>query len=589
MKAFFETLRKNGVRIGGFSAIFLFLAAGIAVAETIRFWLAGALGQAAQNEVDAYTQNIDVLLNLLLWLGLVTAILALFSAISAFALGRYSGKLGYTFRKNFARYFLHVPFSKFQAANSGQSLSVFSNDVPAATNFITNGGLQVVGSIFTLIASFVFMFIINSTYTLIFLAMFPVLMVLQIVVSMPIQKKAKIASEKRAEFNAVVNDGLQNISTITAYGLEEEIERRYLEKYDGFVKATKARLVMQLPLIMFGILASVAPLIILIAGTATNVMDYYHPMTVGEYIAFLSIAAAASDWLMMLSQNLIGVQQLRAGANRFNETTAHNLEDLQKGDTLKPNQTTDIMFSNVNFAYGEGEESFQALTDISLHIKPGSRVAIVGGSGSGKSTILKMLLGLYEPKSGRISIGGKDTAHVSKGSLREFFTYVPQDSFLFPEAIGRNIACSDEPDMEKLRKVCADAGILEFIDSLPEGFDTVLAEAAENVSGGQRQRIALARAFYKDAPVVLFDEATSALDPITEAQVLESFDKLAQGKTVVMVAHRAAAIATCDTIVVMEGGKVAGVGSHEQLLATNDAYKNLYQSRVSGNGKGEVA
>jgi len=109
------------------------------------------------------------------------------------------------------------------------------------------------------------------------------------------------------------------------------------------------------------------------------------------------------------------------------------------------------------------------------------------------------------------------------------------------------------------------------------------------VSGGQRQRIALARAFYKDAPVVLFDEATSALDPITEAQVLESFDRLAQGKTVVMVAHRAAAIATCDTIVVMEGGKVAGVGSHEQLLATNDAYKNLYQSRVSGNGKGEVA
>jgi ABC-type multidrug transport system fused ATPase/permease subunit len=142
--------------------------------------------------------------------------------------------------------------------------------------------------------------------------------------------------------------------------------------------------------------------------------------------------------------------------------------------------------------------------------------------------------------------------------------------------------------MDRLIKVCKDAGILDFIESLPNKFDTVLTEAADNISGGQRQRIALARAFYRDAPVILFDEATSALDPITEARVLESFDKLARGKTVIMVAHRARAIAACDTIVVMDGGKIAGIGSHDELLATNDVYKKLYGT--SGlNGQGGVS
>jgi len=241
--------------------------------------------------------------------------------------------------------------------------------------------------------------------------------------------------------------------------------------------------------------------------------------------------------------------------------------------------------------------------DVSFEINPGDRIAFVGGSGSGKSTILKLLLGLYEPTGGKISISNTCTTELSKNSQRSVFAYVPQDSFLFPESIGANISGQKNPDTEKLEKAASDAGILDFINSLPDKFDGELQEASENVSGGQRQRIAIARAFYRanpggaaatgrpasiakqcerDAPIILFDEATSALDPTTEAAVLENFAYAAQDKTVVMVAHRPSAIAICNRIIVMDSGKICGIGTHEELLQSSQTYKNLYETREVG-------
>ena len=221
-----------------------------------------------------------------------------------------------------------------------------------------------------------------------------------------------------------------------------------------------------------------------------------------------------------------------------------------------------------------------ALDGVSFEIKRGSRVAFVGGSGSGKSTVLKLLLGLYAPQEGTLSVMGANTADISLESLRDVFAYVPQDSFLFPEPISGNITGQSEvSDKAKLEKACRDAGILEFIESLPEGFDSTLSESAENVSGGQKQRIALARAFYRDAPIILFDEATSALDPATETAVLQSFNALADDKTIIMVAHRLKAIDFCDSIIVLDAGKIASIGTHDELITSCAIYKKLYESQ----------
>jgi ATP-binding cassette subfamily B protein len=195
--------------------------------------------------------------------------------------------------------------------------------------------------------------------------------------------------------------------------------------------------------------------------------------------------------------------------------------------------------------------------------------------------VLKLLLGLYAPQEGRISVMGADSTEVSLHSLRDTFAYVPQDSFLFPESISENITGESEiSDRSRLEKACHDAGILEFIESLSDGFDAILGESAENISGGQKQRIALARAFYRDAPIILFDEATSALDPTTEAAVLQSFNAISKDKTVLMVAHRFSAIDFCDYVVVMESGKVAAIGTHDDLIESSPVYKGLYQARL---------
>jgi len=215
---------------------------------------------------------------------------------------------------------------------------------------------------------------------------------------------------------------------------------------------------------------------------------------------------------------------------------------------------TTISFTNVSFSYNE--DSPLALDNVSFRVSPGSRVAFTGGSGSGKSTILKLLLGLYEQAEGQITIGDKDISMLSRESLRNAIAYVPQDSFLLPGTIGENITLENTiSDPARLKKACMEAGILDFINSLPNKWDSVLTESSENISGGQRQRIAMARAFYKDAPIILFDEATSALDPTTEAAILRSLSEAAKDKTVIMVAHREASITACDAKIHMEGGK----------------------------------
>ena len=570
IKTFFATLKKNEMRFWGFLLFYIVLASAVAVSAVFMERVTGDMSQAALDF------DVNTLLQFLLVLTGIMAVRAISSSLSALFLGRFAGNAGHKFRENFGKYFLHMPFAKFEAAGSGESLSIYSNDVPAAVRFVSEGGMRMIGDILSLIASFVFMLTVNVFFTLIFFATFPVLVVLQVVISGPLQKRSKVMSEETANFNAVVNDSLQNVSTIAAYSLEEVLEKRYISVYENFMTAAKRFAQAMLPLVMVGILASLTPIVLVNILAAFSVID--GNMNIAQFIAFTGVATVAGQWLMMLSQVLAQVQEMAAGAKRFNENTADAPEVLNGGEKIDTTSSVGISFDNVSFRYTE--DGPLALDKVSFNIAPGSRVAFVGGSGSGKSTVLKLLLGLYEAEEGNIEISGKNISTISKKSLRDAFAYVPQDSFLFPESIGENISLEkNTSDKKRLENACSDAGILEFINSLPNKFDSVLSESAENISGGQRQRIAMARAFYKNAPVIMFDEATSALDPATEASILDSFESVSKGKTVVMVAHRVRAIAACDTVIVMDAGKISAIGSHEELLIKSEIYKNLYENQ----------
>jgi len=569
MKFFFKTLKAQRQPYIGFLIFFLLMTAIAAGAEVVMTRLAGDMGEAA------LVGDTTVLLHFLLIVTGIFAIQALAAAASALFLGRFAGHAGYRFRDNFAKFFLRRPFSKFEGVNSGESLSVYSNDLPAAVQLVANGGLQMFANILTMLITFGYMLFINLSLTLIFFASFPVLIIMQVLISLPIQKKEGLRLKAVEERNAMVNDSLQNTSTVAAYSLENFLQKRAGIFYDKVVKANKSLAGAMLPLVLAGMLATMAPLLVVTAIAASRVIDADNAFTLAEFIAFLGLASNAGGFLSMLSQRQTDVQTNAAGAERLLNSTDGETEDLTTNGAL-PLTDIAIAANNLLLAYPSNradrskpellahatseEENRRVLDNVSFEIKRGSKVAFVGGSGSGKSTVLKLLLGLYPATEGKMSLWGQNISDIPLSSLRESFSYVPQDSFLFPESILANITGDNRIlDLERLEKSCRDAGILEFIESLPDKFNSVLNESAENISGGQKQRIALARAFYRDAPIILFDEATSSLDPTTEAEIFKSLSHISNDKTVIMVAHRSRAIDFCDQVITMENGRISEV------------------------------
>ena len=570
MKSFFQIMKRAQIR---YRSLYLFYILAVIVA---------AFGQVYMNRLSgemsdaALHGDIDNLIRLLIMITGVLVIRAASAAISTLTEARLTANAGYKMRTLFIRHFLGVSFGKLEKTASGENLSIYSNDIPRAERLVTSGVMGIIANFVAFVSAFVFMLLISPSFTgYLFLAAIGMLGI-QILLSLPIQKWSKRMSEQQAKFNAVVNDSLQNLSVVAAYSLDDVLEKRYMTAYDKFYATIKgfAKAFTMSVGVMFTLMFT--PLIVIVVVLAIATID--GNMTLVDFIAFSTTIMVAAGGLMGMANGIGALGQSIAGAKRLLENTPDPLEDLTNGaiPDLVPSA---ISFKNVTFTY-DAATPILALDDVSFDIAPGSKVAIVGGSGSGKSTILKLLLGLYEPTGGKVALGGTDITQFAKNGLRDTFAYVPQNSFLFPESIGKNITLEDNfTNMPRLEKACADAGILDFINTLPDKFDSVLSEAADNVSGGQRQRIAMARAFYKNAPVILFDEATSSLDPVTEAAVLDSFTAASSDKTVIIVAHRASAIASCDTLIVMDNGKVSAIGSHENLLATNDVYQNLYEAK----------
>jgi len=512
VKTLFVTMGKTGLRYRGFMLFFVLASAVTSVGLVLANRLQGEMGEAA------LVGEVDVLVWLLILVSGVTAVRAVFSALSTLWLARFSARAGYNLRRHFISHFLGAPFAKVETAGSGESLSIYSNDVPDAGHLVSNGIADVVTGFIEFGASLAFLLVISPLYTGALVIAFAVMMTIVMLLSLPMRKRAEEQSKETANFNAVVNDSLQNLSIVAAYNLDGFMEERYMTVYARYMTATKRVARASIPLVSTAFIALFGPIAVINVVLALGVID--GNITIADFIAYIATIMMVIGGISGVANGIGNLAPMVARAKRVNDNTSHPPEELAGRETLDADAAV-IAFENVSFSYGE--DLPLALDGVSFSITPGSRTAFVGGSGSGKSTILKLLMGLYEPSQGRITVGGKDITAVSKESLRGMFAYVPQDSFLFPGSIGENITLEDEiTDPARLEKACADAGILGFINSLPNKFGSALAESSENVSGGQRQRIAMARAFYNNAAVILFDEATSSLDPATEAEILRT-------------------------------------------------------------------
>ena len=562
MKYLFKTLNQQKQPYKVTLILYLLLTLAVSITIVASTSITGSMAQAAA------TLDTATLFNFLLILTIVMAIRVATSALSALLLGRFNAVVGYRFRHNFAQHFLRRPFANMPG--TGESLSIYTNDLPGAIQLVAEGGLQMLGDFIGIIIYFVFMLTINVPMTLIFFAAFPLLTVMQMVIAAPISKKQAARLQARATFTAEVNDNLQNLQAVKAYSLEEMANARYHKAFGGIISHTKIVIKAYATLIIAGVLASQLPTFFIMVFAAHRVINGH--MNLAEFIAFVSICGEAGGWLSMLSQRQGQVQMAAGGAQRLLEATDTPLEDTTTGQAFAPRGDVAVRAENLTFGY---TPETTVLNAINFTIAKGQKVALVGGSGSGKSTVLKLLLGLYPPDAGVLAVSGHSIEDISLASLRENLAYVPQDSYLFPQSIGENITGEAKiTDLPRLEKACADAGILDFIYTLPDKFDAELTESAQNISGGQKQRIALARAFYRNADMILFDEATSALDPGTEDEILQRFRHV--DCTVVMVAHRIKPILFCDTIVVMEQGHVVGMGTHDELIEGCPEYQKLY-------------
>ena len=264
-----------------------------------------------------------------------------------------------------------------------------------------------------------------------------------------------------------------------------------------------------------------------------------------------------------------------------------DLPEMVRADTAGAPQGFDVRFENVVFGYG-GATGTTVFDGLNFTAKEGELTAIVGSSGSGKSTVAKLLAGFWNVKGGRITIGGADIGSMSLERNMRLVTYVSQENFLFNKSIRDNLKMAKENATDKeIEAACKKASCDDFIKSLPEGYDTDAGNAGGKFSGGERQRITIARALLKDSPIVVLDEATAYSDPENEAVIQQSIDNLVKNKTVIMIAHRLSTVVNADKIIVLEKGRIAAEGTHAELLRSSPLYKKMWQSHISGKDKAE--
>jgi ATP-binding cassette, subfamily B, bacterial len=461
---------------------------------------------------------------------------------------------------------------------TGDLISRVTSDIDSIQSFITSGLLDALMNVLTLAGMIGVMFWIDWRFTLIALSVAPVLFVVAFRYTRLIKKSSREVRKKEGEIVSTIQEVLTSIRVVKAFATEEyeqkRLEEQSLESVEMSLRARSLK-------------AKLAPAVeIIVAGGTSLVLWYGARMVVagalspGSLVLFISYLGKMYKPMQDLSKMTDSYSKAVVGYERIQEVL-HSENDIQDSPGAKraPKFKGEIEFDNVTFGY---EPEHPVITNMSFHIAPGQRAALVGPTGVGKTSVIGLIPRFYQPSSGVIKIDGKDIRSYRQKSLREQISFVLQETVLFHATLWHNIAYG-KPDATRAEIVRAAemANASEFIDKMPQGYDTVVGERGVTLSGGQRQRIAIARAIIRNTPILILDEPTSGLDAGSEKLVFEALDRLMEGRTSIVITHRLSTIRDANVIFVVDHGTIVESGNHEALMQNGGLYEELCRLQLS--------
>ena len=485
-------------------------------------------------------------------------------------------KITYCMRREISEKINRLPMKYFDGISHGEVLSRVTNDVDTLNQSLNQSATQIITAVTTIIGVLVMMFSINVLMTLVALALLPISMLLLATIMKHSQKYFTSQQEALGQLNGQVEEVYSGHNIVKVFNREQDSIHAFNQINDAlYSSAWKSQFFsgMMMPIMHFvGNLGYVG---ITIFG---GYLAAKRTIEVGDIQSFIQYVRNFTQPLQQVAQAANMLQSMTAASERVFEFLAETEEDDTATQTMDLQKIQgNVTFENVRFGY---EPNNIVMKDFSVHVKQGQKIAIVGPTGAGKSTMVKLLMRFYDVNAGQILVDGYDTQNIKRRELREAFGMVLQDTWLFHGTIMENIRYGKQDATDEEVKEAAKAAYAHrFIEILPDGYETLLNEEASNVSQGQKQLLTLARAILADPKILILDEATSSVDTRTEVQIQKAMHNLMEGRTSFVIAHRLSTIRDADVILVMKGGNIVEQGSHEALMAQGSFYAGLYNAQ----------